>query len=449
MTAVLRIALSFFSIVPLQRWMNWIGVGLFAFALLNLGRDGVLILTMLGTVHLTIVPAFCGGVALRSACTPSLLHVRPHGRIRLLLGATLAITLVAAMAALAFQIDVWSRAMGASHRPPVPSPAFAFQLAWCATALTWIGMFVVSRSQLAYALFGIFPLLIFWVGRIVATRSGTASWMLALGVLLWIGFAVWLMQAQRIRRPAVNSSGASTDTTPFGWITDALPLLPQENSPRHATFLHLLGGRLSLFVVNGLWIALIPLAAHLFMDGTGNQQRRSSLHSMLPLLCMMSVPMGFTIARRARSLWLRAGADRAGLFRTAESLGLRATMLSWSIAAAAVVLTVAMRGVHSLPTILTLHVIPLAVVAAGFFYGGLAMVRGFSVRDVVLGVVLGLFFLLQVILIQSPEPSSTRSAAVLGIGLAMIAVLRTYAAWSWRRLDWRIAKMPPPAPRIA
>src|SRR5690606_23083341 len=153
--AVLRIAASFFSIVALQRWMNWLAAALVLLALLNLKNDGVLVLLLPAAGLLAIVPAFCGGVALRYACTHSLLHLRPHGRFRLLLGATLVITLTAAIIAMPFQIQAWSVALGSMHRPALPSPAFIFQMAWAALVVLWLGMFLICRSQIAYAMFGV------------------------------------------------------------------------------------------------------------------------------------------------------------------------------------------------------------------------------------------------------------------------------------------------------
>lgn len=449
MTAVLRIALSFFAIVPLQRWMNWIAVVLLAFALLNLGNDGVLFLAMPAMLLLVVVPAMCGGVALRHACTPSLLHLRPHGRLRLLLGATLALTLIAAIVALPVQIDAWSRELNASQRPAIPSPTFVFQLAWSILVAAWLLFFALSRSQLANAMFGLAPLLAFMLARHVTLHAGAFQWMLPGALLLWVAFGIWLLRTPEVQRPAVMPSGASSDANPFGGLLAVLPA-PLRHDARQATALHLLAGGTAMFVVNGIWIALIFLLVHFGMDRAGPRQGTGDTLFMLPFLAIMFSTVGYMIARRARVLWLRSGVDRAALFRQAEVIGLRAMGITWIIPAAAIMMAVAARGTISLPSLLTLHLLPATGLAAMFFYGGMAMTRGMCVRDALLALALGGLFMAQLVLMHPVRGLTTTEALLGGVAaLAVVALLRIYALRSWQRLDWRLARMPQPARRTA
>jgi hypothetical protein len=449
MTAVLRIALSFFAIVPLQRWMNWIAVILLAFALLNLGNDGVLILAIPAMLLLVMVPAMSGGVALRYACTPSLLHLRPHGRLRLLIGATLTITLLAAIVALPLQIDAWSRELGSAHRPAVPSPFFVFQVAWSIIALSWLLFFALSRSQLAYAMFGLAPVLAFMVSRHVFLRVDHLHWLMPGALLLWVAFGLWLMRARHVERPAVMPSGASSDTNPFGWVTDLMPS-SSGTSARVATSLHLLAGGTPMFVVNGIWIALIFMLVHFGMGRMQRGQGPGGTLFMMPFLAIMFSTVGYMIARRARLLWLRAGLDRAALFRQGEVLGLRAMGITRALPAAASVLAVAARDDRPLTQLCTLHVLPASGLAAMMFYGGMAMTRGLCVRDALLALALGSLFIVELVLLHPLRGLSSLEALISGVvAVAVIALLRLYALRSWQRLDWRVAKMPPPARRTA
>lgn len=448
MIAVLRIAASFFSIVALQRWMNWLAAALVLLALLNLKNDGVLVLLLPAAGLLAIVPAFCGGVALRYACTHSLLHLRPHGRTRLLLGATLVITLTAAIIAMPFQIQAWSVALGSMHRPALPSPAFIFQMAWTALAVLWLGMFLICRSQIAYAMFGVVPMILFFAARHLALRIEHFGWILPAGVLLWLAFAVWLMRTPQVARPAIMPSGATSDTHPFAWLMDVLPASPR-NSASHATSLHLLGGGNAMFIVNGLWIALLFLVAQFGMSNTGRPRNNGiGLVLMLPFLAFMFATVGFMIVRRARLLWLRMGADRHALFRTAETRGLTAMGISWIIPAAAIVVSVAARGDYAATGLLLFYVLPALGLATAFFYGGMAMSHGLSVRDLLLGTGLAGLFVIYLFLLEPGHLADAQRALVtLGVTLAAALLLRALALRAWRRVDWRIAKLPPPSRR--
>lgn len=446
MSTVLRIAMTFFSAVPLQRWMNWIAAALMGFALVNLGNDGVMFLAVPAALLAVMVPAFWGGAALRHACTPSLLHVRPHGRAKLLLGATLALTLVAAIAALPFQIEAWSSEAGSARRADVPSAAFMFQIAWSALVIMWIALFAISRSQLAYALLGVLPVFVFLTGQRLLMHFGPLDWLLPGAALLWVGFGAWLMRTHQVARPAVMPSGTSSDAHPFGGLMQLLPLSGR-STPANARSLHLLGGTLSMFVVNGIWIALIFGVVHLTMGNNGRGPGVYGSMFMLPFLGFMFAAVGFTTARRARMLWLRSGLDRGALFRQAEVTGLRAMLISWLIPAAVIIFAVVVRTQRPLPMLLA-FALPALALAVGLFYGGMAMTRGLCVRDAVLALVLGVLFMAELALMHPARELSASNAAIAFAGaLLAIVALRSYAMRAWRQLDWRVAKMPAPTAR--
>lgn len=448
MKAVLRIALTFFTIVPLQMGMNFLGFILLVLALVSLGNDGVLFLCIPAALLMTVIPVFSGGIALRHACTASLLHVRPHGRLKLFVGATLVITLVAALWALPLQIDAWSREAGSAHRPPVPPPSLVFQMAWAATAVFWIGTFAASRSQAAYAMLGVLPILLLMLGRHVLVHFDSFGWILPAALVLWTGFGIWLMRTRTVARPAVSPHGGTSETHPFSWLIDILPTSARATRA-NASSLHLLGGGTTMFVVNGLWIALIFVVLHFGMYRPGDRPTSNGTGtlSMLFFLAFMCAPVGYSVARRARLLWLRTGLDRTELFRVAEQKGLRAMATSWIIPVAAVAAAAATTGQNTVAMTLSAYVLPASLLAALLFYGGLAMTRGFGANALL---VVALFFLFAtVVVLAHPEPAFRPSRTLMATGLTLgsTVLLRRFALRSWQTLDWRIARLPLPQRR--
>lgn len=448
MNAVLRIALSFFSIVPLQMVMNVAGIALLAFALVNGGNDGVLYLGMAAALLLTGVPVFSGGIALRYACGPSLLNVRPIGRARLFLGATLAITLIAALWALPLQVHAWSREMGSVDRPDIPSAFFLFQMAWSVTAVAWVAIFAASRSQAAYAMVGVAPVLVFIVGRHLSFRVDSFDWILPTALGLWIGFGAWLMRAREVARPAVSPHGGTSETHPFSWIIDILPTSARATTGNAVT-LHMMGGGLTMFVVNGLWIALIFIAVRYMTDrsGPGPNSGGSGTLFMLPFLAIMCTPVGYSMARRARLLWLRTGLNRAALFHQAEQKGLLAMGITWCIPAATILAGAAATGQHPAMPLVVAYVLPASLLAALLFYGGLAMTRGFGPNALLVVVLFILYSGIVALVHPTAQIRTSHSLAAAGLTIVAIVLLRAFGLRSWRSLDWRIAKMPPPSRR--
>jgi hypothetical protein len=131
--AALQIVRICFGLVPLQRWLNGIGVALIAMsvgiAIIGPGREfmGLIIAGVLGMFLIALAPGFCGGAMLRHGLSRTLLHLRPHGRARMLLGATLAITLMAAVAALPVTITL----------PQVTRSIARGGSSWTATSHCW------------------------------------------------------------------------------------------------------------------------------------------------------------------------------------------------------------------------------------------------------------------------------------------------------------------------
>src|SRR5690606_22051448 len=115
MKAVLRVAHSYFAMFPVQRRINVAALVLIALAAVIFvvgdsmnAATGIAVLCMLGAVLLLISPAFAGALAFRQASADVRLHLLPHGRVRVLLGTTLALTLFGAITALpAFAVEMF------------------------------------------------------------------------------------------------------------------------------------------------------------------------------------------------------------------------------------------------------------------------------------------------------------------------------------------------------
>jgi uncharacterized membrane-anchored protein len=455
MSAVLRIALAYFEMVPLQRWLNLGGALLFAVAAL-LGvfaetvddAKGVFMACLFGVILIVIVPAFGGAFAMRMASRPSVVHLRPHGRRRMLLGTTLAITLIVmllAVPSLAANAVMVLRALKPANR--FGDALGVLVLLWPMIAMGWIILFAASRTMLVALLF---PLVVMGGMKVTFLLQAypriAMPLLVAVGPVAWLTFAIWYLRAGRIRQmqlPYAGASASAAERFPLRWLFDLDPSRSPTTSPAAATFHYLLGcGSYRLFAMTGAWMALLFLLMQVVVP-RGPSSGKTLLISMLPFLAFNSAVMGYTTARRARLLWLRAGTDRAGIFAVAEKLGLRASMATWGVVAGAVLVHSMLTNPERAPW-MPLFVASQGAAAICMFYGGFALVRDWSARDKALTVVLAILFLLQVSVFG---PSQTGNLALPWTALLVIAsvlalALRWYARRQWRVLDWRLIKPP-------
>lgn len=456
MKAVLRVALTCFAMFPVQRWINVAALVLiFLAAVIFVVGDsmnaatGIAVLCTLGAVLLLISPAFAGALAFRQASADVRLHLLPHGRQRVLLGTTLALTLFGAIAALpAFAAEMFraTHDFAWTGRPP-PSVLACFQLGWAIMAMLWICLFALSRTPVAMFMFALVPVLVIKLEEFVSELFPgiTAGDVFAVGVGAWILFALWYLSARRIDKPAALPSfgappaGEQSGLPFFVKIDDA----GAGADSRATAVLQYLFGSSSyrMFALNGIWIAAILLLAGLFGGGQRATGPGQFLY-MLPFLTMLAVSIGFTTARRARLLWLRAGMDRAGLFALAARRGLRGALTTWGVVAGSLGLLAMADNPARAPAIL-LFLASQAAVTACLFYGGLAFVRDWSVRDVLLGIGLVFVFLLQVSVLGPNQVGNVvlpwTTLLVLAVVLAI--VLRWYALRQWRTVDWRVIRI--------
>jgi hypothetical protein len=461
MSSVLGIALTYFRILSLQRWLNLAGLVLLTCGAVLFVTGGLLevhgnarevtkpmfVCFVLGVTLIMIVPGFGGGIAMRMGSTPAVLHLKPHGRLRMLLGSALAVillSLLVTLPALAAHWFVVVHDLDSALGYPEPWEMFLGFLPLAAGG--WALMFLLSRSAVGIAFFWLLPL------AVVKLMNTDRPWILGLrfehlvmaGVAAWVVFALSYLRARSIRRPAASAGNFSNDGVgqpPFQWLlnadTSGAPARPLAISH------YLLGcGSMRLYVLTGAWVALIFLLLHLIMPRGSNAQG-GPLLAMLPYLSFQCAITGFTTARRARLLWLRAGLNRAEIFALASRLGLQATMITWAVPAAVVALQVGLSDPGRTPNAL-LFVASQAAVAVCMFYGGLSLVRDWSARDVLLCIALVILFIAQAVMLGPQRPGNYIAMwSGLLAGAAVLALLlRAYAAHLWRVLDWRLIKPP-------
>jgi len=442
MKAVLQITLTFFNFLPLQRWLSAAGLVLVAVALLTrilAGAGGAALgCSIAGGILLLLGPVFGGGVALRQGSSLATLMLRPHARVRLLLGTTLALNLVVLLVTLPFLLDAPVGPRG----NPAPSAVDVFAVAWGFAALNWVGVFAVSRYR--------FGLLFLWIIPIVGANllrflppGEVPDPMVALvaGLILWMAFAIWFLR-QRSHAPLafVGLGASSTEAPPPvpHFLASASPSMPRSMSQARQQWLT---GGLSLLpnvVVGAAQAALVLILLFWLLDQPVGRDK-----ALLGNLVYMGVHIGvflggYWLVGRSRALWLRGGLDRAGLLRHAETNGLLPALLTLFTAALVIIAAQAWLRPDLLTTIL-LNALAQVLLGLCLAYWGLSFTHGWSLTMAIES--LGAFMLLLVGNIalgasRSP-PFLLRSMAVLAL-LALL--LRLHAHRRWRHLDWRVKR---------
>lgn len=449
MSAVLRIALSTFSFVPLQRVLNFIGGPVMAIALLweLLRPESALIATFfmaMGMLLIVLTPFGGGGAALRYASTPSLLHLRPRGRLRMLLGAGLGITFVATLVVFPFAMQKLMHLRGGPPPSDVPLVPL-FTVMWISTALAWAGMFGVlgARRQLLPIVF-IIPFAIGPVARFVGTSSVAVAFFVFGSLAAIAAFVGWYARTDLVRRP-----GASCNPTPWGLGLPYWQGTPRESQPMPSSAgvlrQYLLGSAsLATPMLSSLMLVAfmgLMAALPLFMGKQHELGLNPFLFLMLATMGMSAATQGHIIARRARLLWLRAGLDRSALFALAGRQGLVFTALAYVIPMVALLGSAIWLQPEQTSALLAYGV---AVLASGIclLYAGLSTTHDWDFADIAL---MSFMALLQIFMVVLTRPGAANSIAwALGFtaALAVLArVLRAHALRRWLELDWRVMRM--------
>jgi hypothetical protein len=447
-------ALVYFSVVPLHRWVSIVSAALLLLSLVLAAFNpggGAMALAFLGAGMLALGPGLMGGGMHRYASSRTLMHLRPNGRLRMLLAATVAITLFASIAVVPVIV---SHAMPLAGAESIPfrdvSPLWMFAIGWSVTALMWAGTFITGASQLQGLIFGLLPLVALRFGKALAIALPSPPVVLGAGVLIWVVFGLWYMQVRSLR-----PMPSYADRTPAD-VGDPLTMLLQSRfdsargaiSPAGALNQYLFGafsvGTRAL-LLGSSWVLLagvflLALASFAFPGGISGEPRMVAQLVFLPMFLVTNASMGFSLTRRARMVWLRPGQDRATLFAHAERGGLIFCLLSMGTGAAAF-LALSLLSWPGHTTAIFLFAGAQITFALCLLYCGLSLTRGWAELDVSLCVGLIILFLVEVIMLRPWGEYRSGSAVMFGFLLLLVPALRWHASRRWRALDWRVARM--------
>jgi len=446
MKAVLRIVLGYFSMLPLQRWVSGAGAAMLAIGVLLTLDTGdtetaikmTFAIALPGATLTALMPLAAGGIALRFVSSRSLLHLRPHGRICVLLGSTLAIALLAALMALPIMAMHHVFVVGGMRRLPESlHPATWFLGTAVYTVVIWLTVFTLTASR--FTLFGT-PLLV--LAPVVFIRAHPPAWIIAAILSAWLIFSLWYWRVRRINRPHWTSGGLASD---FGNFTiRPLERLASGRAGKSAATTHyLLGAPFLTYLAIGAFLALLALVMWRLMPP-------QNVIGVNPLTSLTAVPiigvLGWLVLRRARCLWLRAGLNRGALFRMAEGTGLAAALGTYCIAAL-ILLAFAIPGRQQMVLKMTLYAGTFGLLTACVFYFSISLTRSWNAEDLALGI--GIFALNIAAIIACNSTGRATFSPVLvpawiaaGIFALLALLLRWHAMRRWRALDWRVAKLP-------
>ncbi|HUG71924.1 MAG TPA: hypothetical protein VMK82_00740 [Steroidobacteraceae bacterium] len=486
MKAALQVVRTCFGLVPLQRWLNGISGALIAMSVgaailgTGLGFIGLGVAGLLGLCLIALAPGFCGGAMLRYGLSLTLLHLRPHGRARLLLGATLAITLLATVAALPVTIvqPQITRSIAGGGLELDSNLALqvsrSFLIAWNVVAIFWVATFAITASRIAtivawLALMGA-PVVGKLLDRVIpvdALPQGSAGLLLAIGPMTWMLLVLWCLKARSIRPMAFHGiltlqrenepsdTSASSRSKRVDNAPSTIDVRQKPPTRLFATFWYLNGsGSIAGAAAAGAGVALsgvlvfgvlipFPTSGGAVWPGP-SWLKVPALY--LPAFAAIAALVGRLLALRARHLWLRAGMDRASLFHLTEKYCLLITGLTLGGGAAVLLPLSLIQQPDIAASVFTYGAATCALVVCMVYVGLSAW--SYSFIQLGLGVIALFLYRLPSIL---PQPNASPAAALGTIMMFALLVfpLRWYARRRWSKLDWHAWRLPTMARRAA
>jgi hypothetical protein len=446
--ASIAIARTYFSFVGLQKWLNWIFGPLMIFALVmelraessySLGRW--MVVANLSAVLIAVAPALAGGLMMRVGSTPSVLNLRPQGRLHMLAGATLAMTFAAFLLSLPLCVAQSTGMLISDRTTELTNPWMGtFQVRWGHAALAWIIIFALSRypmlTALSFVLVVAISSMITWAAsQLPITADQSAAIVFVIGAAAWSAFACWYLRTRSVERPGALSGWAAGSAPQLDPLSHWRELIQTPNAnegkSRAIALCHFLTGTDSVRgkFLFGAVIGMLLLATDLFFSGPPRV-------SIVPVAVLFSPFLAYPIVRRSRLLWLRGGLDRNGLFLTAERQAWRAVL---AFCSGPMVLSLLLPLTHGPEQALKsmLYVSLMLAFMGGLLYAGLAITRETS------AVLLLLVFPLLWSYLNPDTNLSLWAYPVALVVLGALAIgLRAYARRKWLELDWRSTGAP-------
>lgn len=449
MRAVIRVALTYFTFSPLQSWLSAIGLSVLAFGLLvrlvSGAGPGALVPAIFGAALVCMGPVFGGGVILRQGSSRFTMMLRPHARLRLLLGTTLAMNVVVLLVVLPFLLGKPAGPQG----NPAPAIADVFAVAWLVMALDWSCVFALSAYRFGPALLWIVPVVAASLFRETSSPHMPDPLPLFLaGLGLWAVFSAWYLRRHSHGPSLAMGIGvtAAKNSRPQSLLLPSTTP-PSPRSLPEARRRWLFGdASLANGALVGAGSALMAVVLLYWLLDHPSAREKSLTGGLLYIgLLIYCFSAGYWLVGRSRALWLRTGLDRADLLRHTELSGLLPMVLSALASVLVIVLTQLWLRPDLLASIL-LNALAQMALAACMAYAGLAFTTSWSL-ETVLGFigswVLGMTGILFLGATRSPRYLIVATTLLAGLSL----LLRTSALRRWRRLDWRVKRpqMNPPA----
>ncbi len=436
MSAVLRVWWTFFTAVPLQRWLGAFGCMLF---LLGLGgallteRQSTAITELgLGFVGFGIFALFpavvVAGGLLRALSAPLSHQLYPYLRVRLLLAVIL---LVAAISGI---LVTFIATQPVAFRAVALSSA-AVAILSAVTATIFALFICTSGRKVSLLIFVFFMAIPYWVnggGADVLRAAGfsVTAVVAVLTVLAWVAFVAGYLRVARIKPMSLWVPGGKLRDAD----TDVRPPLSRASAARS-----LLGGKLErpwrqalpAAVSFGAAIVLI-ISLMRFLPGS-----RTPTPPLLTFIWPTAAMFGMSAfseraIRQSRLLWLHTGGGRRETLRVTEAFLARLYLV-----VAIVILTAATLTPLFWPTTLREMVL---LVAASLSAALCAVYVVLFARGSTPISIVGFVTLLaaQVILIGLPKPEASLPgvATLTALQLGAAVALRVAAFRRWRSVDW-------------
>ena len=427
MNAVLRVWWTFFTALPLQRLLGWIGAvwcGLFVLGGLVTGGEGFWILGVIGLFVLVIFPSvFASAAVFRALSAPRANQLLPHLRARMLVGITLFMMAVLAPFALLFLNE-------RTGNGPTPLEVIGYVLVVSTAIFMW--MFVLFGDWrwvwLGIVIPAVFGLIGSSSGAAREAVAGIPAWAWpGAALLVWVLFGAWYVRARRIR-PVMYvpqaTSGAWARADLDGTVTRELALrtLVTGQPPRQE--------RRALGFVVGANIALAAIVLVVVTSFAGFASFTSFVWPFGTMLLLWG--KATSIVHRSRLLWLRTPGSRGTVRREIERALLRNARGGVLVIAGIAAVYAASPLVDAEPQQL-LAGFGLTTCAALFStYLAFASIPGRMLHLASFGLMMGL----QLALLRPPSPSWTAIGIVIAAELGGAILFRALAILRWRRVDW-------------
>lgn len=424
MSAVLRVWWTFFTAVPLQRWLAVVGAAVAGLLLVTVSvavqrpppAAGYAIAAAAFTMFAVVPPLFAGGPFLRMLSAPRSHQLLPYFRVRMLV----ATALLVASQVLWFAAVMVGPVLAAGRDPWASLLILPF--AFVTGVFLWL---FLASGDVRWWVAGV--LLVALPSRIFPSAGGSA-WLApiagALAALAWLVFAIWYLRVRRV--PPLQLAAR-----PWRWPSAIARPLGQAEAIRAlvAGYFEWSLPRQLLGAV-GAGVAFSVLLGLVFV--WPGRFERLPYFTNFPWPFVVMVMMGVIGARsayRSRALWLQIPGRRADIYARIERLVARRWLLA-VVAMLPIALGAWLFGASSAELALAL----LLCASAGLYGGWLSLAAVPGVKTHLLG--FGLMTLAQLGLLARVEPVFPSVGIVIGAQLLGAALFRALAVRRWRRIDW-------------